>query len=76
MNTSTYRPPHNYEEHLLWQWMSALLAYMEETIRLDEEAQPRCKCCGATENLTSGYSGGNLIWKCPGAAYEANHPGM
>ena len=37
---------------------------------------PRCSCCGSTKNLQSGWSGGNLIWLCPGAAYEANHPGM
>ena len=37
---------------------------------------PRCSCCGSTKNLQSGWSGGNLRWLCPAAAYEAQHPGM
>ncbi|KKM78545.1 hypothetical protein LCGC14_1358880 [marine sediment metagenome] len=36
-----------------------------------------CSCrCGATKNLTSGWSGGNLRWLCPAAAAEANNPRM
>ena len=46
------------------------------TLARRHKSKPRCNCCGSTKNLQSGWSGGNLIWLCPGAAYEANHPGM
>ena len=70
MNTSKYKLPKNPDEHLLFKWLSNLLAYLEEAIRLDEEAQPRCSCCGSTKNLQSGWAGGVLSWRCPGAASE------
>ena len=74
MNTSKYKLPKNPDEHLLFKWLSNLLVYLEEAIRLDEEAQPRC--CGITHNLQSGWSGGNLRWLCPACVDEANNPGM
>ena len=70
-----YKPLHS-GERALDKLLSTLLVYLEDAIRLDEQAQPRCPCCGETENLTSGWSCGKLIHLCPGAAREANHPGM
>ena len=74
-NIRKYKPPHGGERELD-KMLSTVLVYLEESIRLDEEAQPRRQCCGQTENLQSGWSGGNLRWLCPACAYEAKHPGM
>lgn len=46
------------------------------TLKRRHKKVPRCPCCDATKNLTSGWSGGRLRYLCPGAAREANHPGM
>ena len=40
------------------------------TLAHRHKPKPRCSCCGATKNLTSGWSGGVLSWRCPGAASE------
>jgi len=75
MSIPKYKPPHT-GERALDKSLSTLLVYLEEAIRLDEEAQRREPCCGETKNLTSGWSGGNLRWLCPTCAYEAEHQGM
>jgi len=76
MSIPKYKPPHT-GERALDKSLSTLLVYLEEAIRMDEEAQPKCPCCSSTKSLTSGESvDGGLIHLCPDAAYEANHPGM
>ncbi len=58
--------------------LNEVLVYIKSALALDEKLHPRqCDCgCGETEELQSGWSGDNLIYLCPAAAREANHPKM
>lgn len=75
MSIPKYKPPHT-GERALDKSLSTLLVYLEDAIRLDEEAQPKCPCCSSTKNLQSGWSGGRLRHLCPGAAAEMNNRRM